>query len=109
MIKAHPLSAQQSAITNHLNSSNRFSSSPQVLLPCKSVSGFKGTDVFIVPSPSFCSQEEVGQGEMNFLQIMSLAHRILSTVQWSQSKEGNCKLLVLLQVIQSTSDWKLSR
>lgn len=85
MIKAHPLSTQQSAISNHFNSSNRFSSSPSVLLPSKSVSGFKGTDVFIVPSPSFCSQEEVGQREINFLQIMFLAYCILSIIQWSQS------------------------
>lgn len=85
MIKAHPLSTQQSAISNHLNSSNRFSSSPPVLLPSKSVSGFKGTDVFIVSSPSFCSQEEVEQREINFLQIMFLVYCILSTIKWSQS------------------------
>lgn len=84
MIKAHPLGTQQSAISNHLNSSKKFSS-PPVLLPSKPVSGFKGTDVFIVPSPSFCSQEEVGQTEINFLQIMFLAYFILSTIQWSQS------------------------
>lgn len=81
MIKAHPLSTQQSAISNHLNSSNRFSFSPPVLLPSKSVSGFKGTDVFIVPSPSFCSQEEVGQREINVLKIMFLAYCILCTIQ----------------------------
>lgn len=85
MIKAHPLSTQQSAISNHFNSSNRFSSSPPLFLPSKSVSGFKGTDVFIVPSHSYCSQEEVEQREINFLQIMLLASYILSTIQWSQS------------------------
>lgn len=75
--KSSPLHTLQSAINNHLNSSNKFSLSSQVLLPSKSVSGFKGTDVFIVCSPSFCSQEEVGQGGMHFHHIMLFAYCIL--------------------------------